>query len=160
MLYEVITRAVEKAIASGATTVNIPDTVGYTTPDEYFDLIKTLKERVPNIDKAVISVHCHDDLGMSVANSLSALRAGARQIECTINGLGERAGNAALEEIVMGIKTRGDRFPYTIGIDTTHISRVSKLVSTVSGFAVQRNKAIVGANAFAHESGIHSYNFV
>ncbi len=148
-------RAVEKAIASGATTVNIPDTVGYTTPDEYFDLIKTLKERVPNIDKAVISVHCHDDLGMSVANSLSALRAGARQIECTINGLGERAGNAALEEIVMGIKTRGDRFPYTIGIDTTHISRVSKLVSTVSGFAVQRNKAIVGANAFAHESGIH-----
>ncbi|MCD6035492.1 MAG: leuA [Rickettsiales bacterium] len=148
-------KAVETAIRSGASTVNIPDTVGFTLPQEFFETIKMLKNRVPNIDKAIISVHCHNDLGLAVANSLSALDAGARQIECAINGLGERAGNASLEEAVMAIKTRADRLPYETGIDTTYISRASKLVSTITGFAVQKNKAIVGANAFAHESGIH-----
>ena len=148
-------KAIEVAISAGANTVNIPDTVGYTTPEEYFDLISAIKNNVSNIDKAIISAHCHDDLGMAVANSLAAMRAGARQIECTINGIGERAGNAALEEIVMAIKTRGDFYGVETGIDSTMISRVSKLVSSITGFAVQYNKAIVGANAFAHESGIH-----
>jgi 2-isopropylmalate synthase len=148
-------KAVETAINAGASTVNIPDTVGYTLPQEFYETITMLKNRVPNIDKAVISVHCHNDLGLAVANSLSALDAGARQVECAINGLGERAGNAALEEIVMAIKTRPDRLPFVNHIDTTYISRASKLVSTVTGFQVQKNKAIVGANAFAHESGIH-----
>ncbi|HAT6902727.1 TPA: 2-isopropylmalate synthase [Legionella pneumophila] len=150
-----LARAVEIAIRAGARTINIPDTVGYTTPHEYSYLINTLKEKVPNIDKAIISVHCHDDLGLAVANSLAAISAGARQVECTINGIGERAGNAALEEIVMAIKTRKDQFPFAMNVDPTHIAAVSQLVSAASGFVVQKNKAIVGANAFAHESGIH-----
>ncbi len=148
-------KAIETAIASGASTINIPDTVGYTTPEEYFDLISAIKNNVKNIDKAIISTHCHNDLGLAVANSLSAMRAGARQIECTINGIGERAGNAALEEIVMAIKTRSDFYGVETAIDTTMITRISKLVSSITGFKVQYNKAIVGANAFAHESGIH-----
>ncbi len=148
-------KAIEIAITHGANTINIPDTVGYTTPEEYFELISAIKNNVINIDKAVISTHCHDDLGMAVANSLSAIRAGARQVECTINGIGERAGNAALEEIVMAIKTRSDFYQFETKIDTTMISRISKLVSNITGFPVQYNKAIVGANAFAHESGIH-----
>jgi 2-isopropylmalate synthase len=148
-------RVVEAAIKAGARTVNIPDTVGYTTPEEYFERIAMLKNRVPNIDQAVISVHCHNDLGLAVANSLAAVKAGARQIECTINGLGERAGNAALEEIVMALRVRQDVMPYVTNIQTSHIARISRLVSTVTGFVVQKNKAIVGANAFAHESGIH-----
>ncbi len=148
-------RAVENAIKAGAGTINLPDTVGYTTPFEYAELIKTVKNRVPGADKIILSVHCHNDLGLAVANSLAAIGAGARQIECTINGLGERAGNAALEEVVMAIRTRNDALPFRTDIDTTHITRVSKLVSTITGFVVQNNKAIVGANAFAHESGIH-----
>ncbi len=148
-------KAVETAINAGATTINLPDTVGYTTPTEYAELIQMVRNRVPNIDKAIISVHCHDDLGLAVANSLAAIGAGARQIECTINGLGERAGNTALEEIVMAIKTRNDALPYETNIDSTQIIRASKLVSTITGFVVQNNKAIVGSNAFAHESGIH-----
>jgi 2-isopropylmalate synthase len=148
-------KAIETAINSGANTINIPDTVGYTTPEEYYDLILAIKNNVSNIDKAVISSHCHNDLGLAVANSLAAMRAGARQIECTINGIGERAGNAALEEIVMAIKTRPDFYGVETGIDTTMITRISKLVASITGFQVQYNKAIVGANAFAHESGIH-----
>jgi 2-isopropylmalate synthase len=148
-------RCIEAAIDAGARTINIPDTVGYTVPDEFFELISAIRNTVPNIDKAVISVHCHNDLGLAVANSLAAVRAGARQVECTINGLGERAGNAALEEIVMALKTRHDHLPYTAGIRTEAIMRASRLVSAITGFVVQPNKAIVGANAFAHESGIH-----
>src|SRR6266704_3684724 len=148
-------RLVEAAISAGATTINIPDTVGYTMPWQFGVLIASLRERIPNSDKAVWSVHCHNDLGMAVANSLSAVMHGARQVECTINGLGERAGNASLEEIVMAVKTRKDVFPCVTGIDTTHIVAASKLVSSITGFPVQPNKAIVGANAFAHESGIH-----
>jgi len=148
-------RCVEAAIDAGANTVNIPDTVGYTVPEEYAALIKMLRNRVPNIDRAVISVHCHNDLGLGVANSLAAVKAGARQVECTINGLGERAGNAALEEVVMSLKTRPDALPFTTGIKTEDIMKASRLVSGVTGFAVQPNKAIVGANAFAHEAGIH-----
>src|SRR5690242_6749599 len=148
-------RIVEAVIKAGATTVNIPDTVGYTTPEEYERFMRTLIERVPNSDKAVFSVHCHNDLGMAVANSLAGLAGGARQIECTINGIGERAGNAALEEVVMAIKTRADKLPYVCGIDSTMLTRASKLVSAVTSFPVQYNKAIVGRNAFAHESGIH-----
>lgn len=153
--HDFLCRAVEAAIKAGARTINIPDTVGFTMPDEYSNLIGMLKNRVPNIDKAILSVHCHNDLGLAVANSLAAVKAGARQIECTINGLGERAGNTAMEEVVMAIKTRNDLLPYSTGIDTTHITRVSRLVSTITGFVVQNNKAVVGANAFAHESGIH-----
>ncbi len=153
--HDFLFKAIETAIEAGATVINIPDTVGYSTPEEYFELISAIKSKVSNIDKAIISTHCHDDLGLAVANSLSAVRAGARQIECTINGIGERAGNAALEEIVMAIKTRGDFFGVETNIDSTQISRISKLVSGITGFAVQNNKAIVGANAFAHESGIH-----
>jgi 2-isopropylmalate synthase len=149
-------RILEAVIAAGATTVNIPDTVGYTVPHLFGQLIKTLRERVPNADKAVWSVHCHNDLGLAVANSLSAvLIGGARQVECTINGLGERAGNAALEEIVMAVRTRQDVFTCDTRIDATQIVTCSRLVSGVTGFPVQPNKAIVGANAFAHESGIH-----
>ena len=148
-------QSVETAINAGATTVNIPDTVGYTLPDEYFDTISMLRNRVPNIDKAVISTHCHNDLGLAVANSLAGVRAGARQVECTINGLGERAGNPALEEIVMSMNVRHDLMPQWTGIDTTYLMRASKLVSAVTAFPVQYNKAIVGQNAFAHESGIH-----
>ncbi len=148
-------KAIETAIKAGARTINIPDTVGYSTPDEFFDLIKAIKNNVSNIDKALISTHCHNDLGLAVANSLAGVMAGARQVECTINGIGERAGNAALEEIVMAIKTRGDFYNFDTNIDTKMIMRASKLVSNITGFAVQYNKAIVGANAFAHESGIH-----
>ncbi|MEC9021980.1 MAG: 2-isopropylmalate synthase, partial [Pseudomonadota bacterium] len=153
--HDFLCRTVEAAIKAGALTINIPDTVGYAVPEEFGSLIVMLKNRVPNIDKAIISTHCHNDLGLAVANSLSGVSAGARQIECTINGLGERAGNAALEEIVMALRTRSDMLPFTTGIDTTHISRASRMVASVTGFAVQPNKAIVGANAFAHESGIH-----
>lgn len=148
-------KAIETAIKAGATTINIPDTVGYATPEEYYNLITNIKNNVANIDKVIISTHCHNDLGLAVANSLAAVRAGARQVECTINGIGERAGNAALEEIVMAIKTRSDFYNFTTNIDTTLISRASKLVSHATSFSVQPNKAIVGANAFAHESGIH-----
>jgi len=153
--HDFLCRCVEAAIDAGARTINIPDTVGYSVPEEYAALIAMLVNRVPNIDKAILSVHCHNDLGLAVANSLAAVAAGARQIECTINGLGERAGNAAMEEIVMGLRTRPDRLPYTTGIKTEHITRASRLVSAVTGFVVQPNKAIVGKNAFAHESGIH-----
>src|SRR5210317_942538 len=148
-------KTVELAIKSGATTINIPDTVGYTIPSEFTKIIETLLNKVPNIDKAIISTHCHNDLGMAVANALAAVDAGARQIECTINGLGERAGNTALEEVVMAMKVRNDIMPYRTQIDSTKIMAISRRVATVSGFAVQFNKAIVGKNAFAHESGIH-----
>ncbi|MGV6827661.1 MAG: 2-isopropylmalate synthase [bacterium] len=148
-------RIVEAAIDAGASTINIPDTVGYNLPNQFGDTIAALIERVPNSDKAVFSVHCHNDLGLAVANSLAAVRRGARQVECTINGLGERAGNASLEEVVMAVKTRQDVFECDTRLDTTHIVASSKLVSSITGFPVQPNKAIVGANAFAHESGIH-----
>jgi 2-isopropylmalate synthase len=148
-------RCVEAAIKAGATTINLPDTVGYATPEEYAAMFRMMFERVPGADTVIFSTHCHDDLGMAVANSLAGVNAGARQIECTINGLGERAGNAALEEIVMAIRTRGDVLPYTTGVESTMLVRASKLISAVSAFPVQYNKAIVGRNAFAHESGIH-----
>jgi 2-isopropylmalate synthase len=153
--HDFLCRCVEAAINAGATTINIPDTVGYTVPEEYFALFKMLRERVPNSDKAVFSVHCHDDLGMAVANSLAGVRAGVRQIECTVNGIGERAGNASLEEVVMAMRVRNDVMPYWTNVDTTMLTRASKLVSAVTSFPVQYNKAIVGRNAFAHESGIH-----
>jgi len=153
--HDFLCRCVEAAIKSGAGTINIPDTVGYAVPEEFGALITMLMNRVPNIDKAIISVHCHNDLGLAVANSLAAVRAGARQVECTVNGLGERAGNAALEEVVMALTTRHDALPYATGIHTEVITKASRLVSTITGFTVQPNKAIVGANAFAHESGIH-----
>jgi len=153
--FDFLCRAVEIAIKAGATTINIPDTVGYTTPAEYEALFRGVRERVPNSDKAIFSVHCHDDLGLDVANSLAGVRGGARQIECTINGIGERAGNAALEEVVMAMRTRPDVLPFHTGIDAKLLTRASKLVSAVTSFPVQYNKAIVGRNAFAHESGIH-----
>jgi 2-isopropylmalate synthase len=148
-------RCVEAAIKAGATTINLPDTVGYATPDEYRAMFRAVRERVLNADRAIFSAHCHNDLGLAVANSLAALEGGARQIECTLNGIGERAGNAALEEIVMAIKTRGDVLPYETGIEATMLTRASKLASAATSFPVQYNKAIVGRNAFAHESGIH-----
>ncbi len=148
-------RVIEAVIAEGATTINIPDTVGYNIPHQFGALIKDLMERIPNSDKAVFSVHCHNDLGLAVGNSLSAILNGARQVECTINGLGERAGNASLEEIVMAVRTRQDVFPCDTNLDTTQILNCSKMVSGITGFTVQPNKAIVGANAFAHEAGIH-----
>ncbi|WP_068314783.1 2-isopropylmalate synthase [Polycladidibacter hongkongensis] len=148
-------QCVEAAINNGATTINLPDTVGYATPQEYQHMFEQVIARVPNSDKAIFSSHCHDDLGLAVANSLAAVAGGARQIECTINGLGERAGNAALEEIVMAIRTRSDVLPYDCNVDPIYMTRASKLVSAVSSFPVQYNKAIVGKNAFAHESGIH-----
>lgn len=148
-------RCVEAAIDAGATTINIPDTVGYAIPEEYAAKIALLIARVPNIDRAILSAHCHNDLGMAVANSLAAVNAGARQIECTINGIGERAGNAALEEIVMALRTRHDLMPYKNSVETTKITKASRTLSTITGFSVQPNKAIVGANAFAHASGIH-----
>ena len=153
--HDYLCRVCEAAIQAGATTINIPDTVGYALPEEYFDLILMIKTRVPGMDKVIISTHCHDDLGLAVANSLAGVRAGARQIECTINGLGERAGNAALEEIVMAVRTRHDLLPHHTSIKSEMLSRASKLVSAVTNFPVQYNKAIVGRNAFAHESGIH-----
>jgi 2-isopropylmalate synthase len=148
-------RCVETAIKAGASTINLPDTVGYATPEEYFQMFRTVMEKVPGSEKVVFSVHCHNDLGMAVANSLAGVKAGCRQIECTINGIGERAGNAALEEVVMAIKTRTDVLPYRVGIDAMQLNRASKLVSAATSFPVQYNKAIVGRNAFAHESGIH-----
>lgn len=149
-------RVLEVVIAEGATTINIPDTVGYAVPELYGNFIRTLRERVPNSDKAIWSVHCHNDLGMAVANSLAGVKiGGARQVECTINGLGERAGNCSLEEIVMAVKTRRDYFDLDVGIDTTQIVPASRMVSQTTGFVVQPNKAVVGANAFAHASGIH-----
>ena len=153
--HDFLCRCVESAIKAGATTINIPDTVGYTVPEEYRALIEMLIARVPGADQVTFSTHCHNDLGMAVANSLAGVKGGARQIECTINGIGERAGNAALEEVVMAIKTRGDVLPFATGVDSARIMRASKLVSTVTSFPVQYNKAIVGKNAFAHESGIH-----
>jgi 2-isopropylmalate synthase len=149
-------RVLETVIAEGATTINFPDTVGYAVPEEFGHRIRRLRERVPNSDKAVWSVHCHNDLGLAVANSLAGVTiGGARQIECTINGLGERAGNTSLEEVVMALRTRADFFNLQVGIDTTQIVPASKMVSQITGFAVQPNKAVVGANAFAHASGIH-----
>ena len=148
-------RVFESVIKAGATTINVPDTVGYNVPGQYADTIRQLIERVPNSDKVVWSVHCHNDLGLAVANSLAAVMAGARQVECTVNGLGERAGNASLEEVVMAVRTRADIFPVETQIDTTQIVPASKLISQITGYPVQPNKAIVGANAFAHESGIH-----
>jgi 2-isopropylmalate synthase len=153
--HDFLCRVVEAAIQAGATTINVPDTVGYTTPQEIFERFTMLRNRVPNIDKVVLSTHCHDDLGLAVANSLAAVAAGAGQIECTINGIGERAGNAALEEVVMAMRTRNDYHRCRTNIDTTKLVPVSRLVSKVTGIQVQRNKAIVGQNAFAHESGIH-----
>ncbi len=155
-LAEVVTRAVE----AGATTLNIPDTVGYAVPSQYAAAIRHLKKTVPGIDKVVLSVHCHNDLGLAVANSLAALAEGARQVECTINGLGERAGNCALEEIVMAVKTRGDYFKLDTRINTRRLCPISRLVSHVTGIQVQRNKAVVGQNAFAHEAGIHQDGFL
>lgn len=148
-------RIIEAVIKEGARTINIPDTVGYNLPEQFAERIRLLRERVPNSDKVIWSVHCHNDLGLAVANSLAAVQAGARQVECTINGLGERAGNAALEEVVMAVRTRPDLFSCETRIDTTQIVPASKMVSSITGFPVQPNKAIVGANAFAHESGIH-----
>jgi 2-isopropylmalate synthase len=148
-------RIFDEVIKAGATTINVPDTVGYNIPSQYAETMRQLIERVPNSDKVVWSVHCHNDLGLAVSNSLAAVLSGARQVECTINGLGERAGNAALEEIVMAVRTRADVFPVETRIDTTQIVPASKLVSQITGYPVQPNKAVVGANAFAHESGIH-----
>jgi len=153
--FEFLCRVLEAVIDAGATTVNIPDTVGYSVPHQFGETIRRLIENIPNSDKAVFSVHCHNDLGLAVANSLSAVMNGARQVECTINGLGERAGNAALEEIVMAMRTRADVFPCEVSIDATQIVSCSRLVSGITGFVVQPNKAVVGANAFAHEAGIH-----
>ncbi len=152
---EFLYRIFEEVIKVGATIINIPDTVGYAQPEEFGNLIKDIKENVPNIGKAVISVHCHNDLGLAVANSLEAIKHGATQVECTINGIGERAGNASLEEIVMALKTRIDIYHKTTGINTSHIYPLSRLVSKLTGFTIQPNKAIVGRNAFAHEAGIH-----
>lgn len=150
-------RCVEAAIKAGATTINIPDTVGYTVPEDYAAIFTMLLARVPDIDKAILSVHCHNDLGLAVANSMAGIKAGARQAECTINGIGERAGNAAMEEMVMAMRTRPDAYPFETGIDTTMIMSASRTLSRITGFAVQPNKAIVGANAFAHEAGIHQH---
>ncbi|HHW70132.1 MAG TPA: 2-isopropylmalate synthase [Clostridiales bacterium] len=154
---EFLYRVIEGVIDAGATVVNIPDTVGYMMPDEFGSLIADIRNNVPNIDKATISVHCHNDLGLAVANSLAAIKNGASQVECTVNGIGERAGNAALEEIVMAIKTRSDYLDYTTNINTEAIYRTSMLVSRLTGMHLQPNKAIVGSNAFAHESGIHQH---
>ncbi|PKH48029.1 2-isopropylmalate synthase, partial [Dehalococcoides mccartyi] len=152
---EFLYKLLEAVIDAGATTLNIPDTVGYAIPSEFGELIKGIRQNVPNIGKAVISVHCHDDLGMGTANSLAAVKNGARQVECTLNGIGERAGNAALEEVVMALRTRSDFFNFETGINTQEIYRTSRLVSALTGFAIQPNKAVVGENAFRHQSGIH-----
>ncbi|ABA89148.1 2-isopropylmalate synthase [Syntrophotalea carbinolica DSM 2380] len=154
---EFLARVVEAVIAAGAKVVNIPDTVGYSIPSEFAALIRGLKNNVPNVDKAILSVHCHNDLGLAVANSLAAVEAGAEQIECTINGIGERAGNCSLEEVVMALRTRADILPFKTDIVTEHLYASSKLLSTITGIQVQPNKAIVGANAFAHEAGIHQH---
>jgi 2-isopropylmalate synthase len=154
---EFLYRVFETAISAGTTVINVPDTVGHTTPDEFSKLIRDLRENVSNLDKVELSVHCHNDLGLAVANTLSAAKAGATQLECTINGIGERAGNAALEEIVMAINTRKDFFDLRCNVDMTNIHRSSKLVSTLIGVSIPPNKAIVGSNAFAHEAGIHQH---
>jgi 2-isopropylmalate synthase len=154
---EFLAEMVEAVIDAGATTVNIPDTVGYAIPFEFYNIIKYLKDNVPNIEKAVLSVHCHNDLGLAVANSLTAIQAGAGQVECTINGIGERAGNCSLEEVVMALRTRRNIMPYENNVNTEHIYGASRLLSTITGIVVQPNKAIVGANAFAHEAGIHQH---
>ncbi len=154
---EFLCRIFDVAIRAGATTINVPDTVGYTTPPEYAALIQTLRERIPDSDRVVWSVHCHDDLGLAVANSLAAIAAGARQVECTVNGIGERAGNAALEEIVMALRTRRDAYGVHTRVDATRLYRTSRLLTAITGVAVQPNKAIVGENAFAHEAGIHQH---
>jgi 2-isopropylmalate synthase len=153
--FDFLCKCIDAAIAAGATTINVPDTVGYSFPDEYGRLFKRLREAIPNADKVVWSAHCHNDLGLAVANSLAAVQNGAGQVECAINGLGERAGNAALEEIVMALRVRGADLPYTTGIRTEYLARASAMLSRITGFPVQYNKAIVGKNAFAHESGIH-----
>ena len=153
--FDFLCRCVETAIRSGAGTINIPDTVGYATPEEYAAIFRNLRERVPNADQVVLSAHCHNDLGLGVANTLAAIGAGARQVECTINGIGERAGNAALEEIVMALHTRRDKFGCDTAVNTRKLIEVSRIVEAASGFAVQVNKAIVGGNAFAHASGVH-----
>ncbi|MCL4122073.1 UNVERIFIED_CONTAM: hypothetical protein GTU68_010547 [Idotea baltica] len=153
--FDFMCRIIEDVINAGAKTINLPDTVGYGFPEDYAEIVGRVIQNVPNADKAIFSVHCHNDLGLAVSNSLAAVMKGARQVECTINGLGERAGNAALEEVVMAVRTRKDIFPVETRIDTTQIASISKLVSSITGFPVQPNKAIVGANAFAHESGIH-----
>ena len=153
--FDFMCKVTEAVIAAGARTINLPDTVGYSAPGEYGSMIQRLMNSVPNADKAIFSVHCHNDLGLAVANSLTAVQNGARHVECTINGLGERAGNASLEELVMAIRTRQDLYPVETAIDPSHIVPISRLVSSITGFPVQPNKAIVGANAFAHESGIH-----
>src|SRR5256885_833909 len=153
--FDFLCRCVESAIKAGASTINIPDTVGYTVPEEYFEMFRKVREAVPNSDKARCSVHCHHDLGMAVANALAGVKAGCRQIECTINGIGERAGNTALEEVVMAMRVRNDVLPFWTGVDATMLTRASKLVAAATAFPVQYNKAIVGRNAFAHESGIH-----
>ncbi len=157
---EFLYRCFEAAIKAGASTVNIADTVGFTTPEEFFDLITGIREQVPGMEKVRFSVHCHDDLGMAVANSLSAVRAGARQIECTINGVGERAGNASLEEVVMAMKVRAAAYGVRTNVKTEHLKQLSKAVSEYTGFVVPPNKAVVGANAFAHESGIHQHGVI
>ena len=157
---EFLAEVVTAAIAAGATTINVPDTVGYSTPQEYAEIFQYLKRHVPNIDQVVLSVHCHDDLGMAVANSLSAVHAGARQIECTINGIGERAGNCSLEEVAMALKTREGFYGLHTGLQTTRLYPTSRLLATTTGMVVPRNKAIVGENAFAHESGIHQHGML
>ncbi|SHM66642.1 2-isopropylmalate synthase [Caldanaerovirga acetigignens] len=154
---EFLCRLFSVAVKNGATVINIPDTVGYSTPEEFGELVRVLREKVPELDRVVVSVHCHNDLGMAVANSLAAVKNGATQVECAVNGLGERAGNAALEEIVMALVTRKDVYQVDVGVDTRQIYRTSKLVSSLTGIFIQPNKAIVGANAFAHESGIHQH---
>ena len=153
-------QVIEAVIEAGATTINIPDTVGYTTPAEFGDLIAAIKTQVKNIDRAVISVHCHNDLGLATANSLAAIENGARQVECTINGIGERSGNCALEEVVMALNTRHDRYPLTTGVETRELVKTSQLVEAITGMSVQPNKAIVGRNAFAHEAGIHQHGII
>src|SRR5262245_12814618 len=157
---DLLGQAADQALAAGPTTVNMPDTVGYATPMHFFNVMSHLKRHVRNIDQCVLSTHCHNDLGLAVANSLAGVEAGARQIECTINGLGERAGNAALEEVVMALRTRGDYYRVGTNIHTTKLWHASRLVSKVTGVAVQRNKAIVGQNAFAHEAGIHQHGML
>jgi len=153
--FDFLCTVVDAVIAAGATTINLPDTVGYTTPDEVLDFFRRIRERVSSPDGVVFSAHCHDDLGLAVANTLAAVQGGARQVECTINGIGERAGNAALEEIVMAFRTRADRMPYTTSIDTRQLYPSSAMLTGLTGQAVQANKAVVGRNAFAHEAGIH-----
>jgi len=157
---EYLCRVVETAIKEGATTINLPDTVGYSTPSEITEMVRTVKNNVPNIDKAIISMHCHNDLGLATANTVAGIEAGARQVECTVCGIGERAGNAAMEEIVMLLKTRQDKYPYETGVVTTEITRSARLLSSTTGVKINPSKAIVGANAFAHEAGIHQHGIM